>query len=135
MTLNVKEIQDFKKLSPEVQDEMLKDLENCELVLNYFSKPKLAHAIYAENYNAKKKWLKCVNSAGKVNPFPRVPIKDVLNLYKVTCTAVMDKRENCGPGIIGSISHDSSVSLHISTHLVVFMIFSFRLSLRLISST
>ena len=94
ITLNVKEIQDFRKLSPEVQDEILRDMENCELVLNYYSTPTRAHAIYAENYNAEKKWLKCVNSSGEVDPFPRILIRDVLNLYKVTCTAVMDKREN-----------------------------------------
>ena len=109
MTLNVKEIQDFKTFSPENQEDMLKDMKNCELVLNYFSTPTLSHAIYVDSYNERKKWLKCVNSAGEVNQFPRVPIKDVLNLYKVTCTAVMDKRGNNGPAIIDSTSQDSPV--------------------------
>ena len=99
MTLNVKEIQDFKKLSPEVQDEILRDMENCELVLTYLSTPSQEHAIYAAKYNASKKTLKCVDSAGEVEPYPRVPIRDVLHLYKVTCTAVMDKMENYGPNL------------------------------------
>ena len=107
MTVNVEEIHDFKEMLPENQDKILQDMENCEFVLNYFYKHPKAHAIYVESYNVKKKWLKCVNSNGETDQYPRVPIKDILNLYRVTCTAVMDKRENYGDGA----PHDDLVSV------------------------
>ena len=49
MTLNVDEIHDFKK--PEVLDEILRDMESCEFLLNYFYKPEVAHAVYVKSYN------------------------------------------------------------------------------------
>ena len=117
MTVNVEEINDFKDMPTADQDALLRDMENCEFVLNYFYKPPtslssktIAHAIYVESYNVKKNWLKCVNSNGEIDQYPRVPIKDILNLYKVTCTAVMDKRENYGTGTAGT-SQDAQVNI------------------------
>ena len=82
MTLNVSEI------PPEDHDEKLQEMEKCEFVLNYFYKSPVAHLVFVDSYNAKKKIVKCINSNGQIDPYVRVPIQEILNLYKVTCTAV-----------------------------------------------
>ena len=83
MKLNVVEV------LPEDRHKMLQETENCEFVLNYFPSPQVAHSVYVDRYNASKKIVKCVNSLGKLDPNPRIQLKDVLNLYKVTCSAVL----------------------------------------------
>ena len=126
MTVNVEEISDFKEMPPADQDAMLRDMEDCEFVLNYFYKPPIAHAIYVESYNVKKNWLKCVNSNGKIDQYPRVPIKDILNLYKVTCTAVMDKRENYGTGTAGTSQNAQVCPFNCQCYINIHMISRYR---------
>ena len=93
----------MSEVPPENQEEMLQEMKEvneegemkeCELVLNYYSRPGMMHAVYVDRYIKNKKIVKCVNSAGKTDPYLRVPLKDVLNLYKVTCTAVVATRNN-----------------------------------------
>ena len=97
VTPNVSEV------PPEDQEEMLREMKEineegemkeCELVLNYYSQPGMMHAVYVDRYIKNKKIVKCVNSAGQIDPYLRVPLKDVLNLYKVTCSAVVATRNN-----------------------------------------
>ena len=66
----------------------------------YYSQPGMMHAVYVDRYIINKKIVKCVNSAGQIDPYLRVPLKDVLNLYKVTCTAVVATRNNDNNDIV-----------------------------------
>ena len=97
------------EVPPEDQEEMLREMKEvneegeikeCELVLNYYSQPGMMHAVYVDRYIENKKIVKCVNSAGQIDPYLRVPLKDVLNLYKVTCTAVVATRNNDNHDIV-----------------------------------
>ena len=109
VTPNVSEV------PPEDQEEMLREMKEvneegevkeCELVLNYYSQPGMMHAVYVDRYIKNKKIVKCVNSAGQIDPYLRVPLKDVLNLYKVTCTAVVATRNNGNNNIVASSVKD-----------------------------
>ena len=90
------ELQRWKAERMDNMDKMLKDMEKCELVLNYYYQGKIMHAVFVDSYNVRKKIVKCVNSNGLKDPYLRVPIEDILNLYKVTCTAKMAQRETDG---------------------------------------
>ena len=83
MKLNVTEV------PPEYKDEMLREMGACEFVLSYFHSPLVPHSVYVDRYNECKKIVKCVNSLGKTDPNPKVHLKDILKLYKVTCSAVV----------------------------------------------
>ena len=107
VTPNVSEV------PPEDQEEMLREMKEvneegemkeCELVLNYYSQPGMMHAVYVDRYIKNKKIVKY--SAGQIDPYLRVPLKDVLNLYKVTCTAVVATRNNDNNDIVASSVKD-----------------------------
>ena len=45
------------------------------------------HAVFVNKYNIRKMVMTCINSHGKDNPYPRVPISEARHLFRITCSA------------------------------------------------
>ena len=59
------------------------------LVYNYSSQSK--HTVYVKEYDYSTKVVECINSHGphpQSNPHPKINLKDIVKLYRVTCSAV-----------------------------------------------
>ena len=73
-------------------DELKRNKDDYEYVLVY--KPtSIPHAVYVEKYNTKNQKATCINSLGPKDPNPRVYLKDVEKLYRISCTAKNLKRK------------------------------------------
>ena len=66
----------------------LRKLQQNEYVLVYNYSAQSKHSVYVRKYNTSTKVVKCINSHGKSNPHPKINLKDIVKLYRVTCSAV-----------------------------------------------
>ena len=84
-TLKVKEVSAEK-----FHDELDRKKHKYEFVLVYRPQAnhKIKHTVYVVKYNEMKQLVTCMNSLGQTDPNPRIALKDILNLYKVSCQAV-----------------------------------------------
>ena len=46
------------------------------------------HCVYVKSYDAATGVVECMNSHGEVDKFPKVAMKDVISLHRVSCSGV-----------------------------------------------
>ena len=94
-------------------DELKKNMEFFEHVLVY--KPGVLHSVYVDKYNPNNKMVTCINSFGGFNPNPRVELKDVVKLYRISCTAEIVKKKKKDSGKVGGVNVDVEDGLRVES--------------------
>ena len=79
------------EISSHQHDSELRKLKHNEYVLVYKynpNNPRSLHTVYVDKYDASTQIVECINSHGQSNQSPKIPLQDIVKLYRVTCTAV-----------------------------------------------
>ena len=81
-------IDDVSEIPTQQHDNELRKLNQNEYVLVYKNTPNSLHTVYVHKYHASSKMVECINSHGPNDEFPSISLKDIVKLYRVTCSAV-----------------------------------------------
>ena len=81
-------IDDVEEIPDRRHDSELRKLKKNEYVLVYKYGHQSLHTVYVKKYDSSAKIVECINSHGKRVPYPKIRLKDIVKLYRVSCTAV-----------------------------------------------
>ena len=81
---------DVLEIQTQKHERELGKLKQNEFVLVYQYSPTSLHTVYVKEYDSSAKIVKCINSHGQTDQtdqFPKIELKDIVKLYRVTCSA------------------------------------------------
>ena len=81
-----------KETKIELEADWQNGLFGAEHLCVYKVGSKATHCVYVDRFDVQQKKLLCINSWGPQDEYPEIAIADVIDLYRVTCTAIEKKR-------------------------------------------
>ena len=63
------------------------NLNKNEYLIYYLTENNSLHCVYVDPISSNTQTVQCINSWGKKDPFPEIPVQSIKNLFKVNCGA------------------------------------------------